>query len=140
VVSNFIVQALRGQELTIYGTGDQTRSFCYVDDLVEGLVRLMNADGVHEPVNLGNPVEFTIRELAEQVSRMVGGSTRITYRPLPEDDPTQRQPDITRARERLGWEPRVPLAAGLERTVAYFRERVERPGKIVVRAGEATAD
>jgi UDP-glucuronate decarboxylase len=139
VVSNFIVQALRGQELTIYGTGDQTRSFCYVDDLVEGLVRLMNADGVHEPVNLGNPVEFTIRELAEQVTRMVGGSTRITYRPLPEDDPTQRQPDITRARDRLGWEPRVPLAEGRERPVAYFRERVERPGKIVVRAGEATA-
>jgi UDP-glucuronate decarboxylase len=135
VVSNFIVQALRGQELTIYGTGDQTRSFCYVDDLVEGLVRLMNADAVHEPVNLGNPVEFTIRELAEEVMRLVGGSTRIAYRPLPQDDPTQRQPDIGRARAWLGWEPAVPLAAGLERTVAYFRERVERPGKIAARVG-----
>jgi UDP-glucuronate decarboxylase len=139
VVSNFIVQALRGQELTIYGTGDQTRSFCYVDDLVEGLVRLMNVDGLHEPVNLGNPVEFTIRELAEQVTRMVGGSTRITYRPLPQDDPTQRQPDITRARKWLGWEPTVPLAGGLERTVAYFRERVERPGKIPARTSGPVA-
>jgi UDP-glucuronate decarboxylase len=129
VVSNFIVQALRGEELTIYGTGDQTRSFCYVDDLVEGLVRLMNTDGVHEPVNLGNPVEFTIRELAEQVTRIVGGTTRVTYKPLPQDDPTQRQPDISRARTWLGWEPTVPLAHGLERTVAYFRDRVLRPGR-----------
>ena len=129
VVSNFIVQALRGEELTIYGTGEQTRSFCYVDDLVDGLVRLMNTDGVHEPVNLGNPVEFTIRELAEEVTEIVGGSARVVYRPLPQDDPTQRQPDITRARAWLGWEPVVPLAAGLERTVAYFRERVERPGR-----------
>ncbi len=129
VVSNFIVQALRGEELTIYGTGEQTRSFCYVDDLVEGLVRLMTTDGVHEPVNLGNPVEFTIRELAEEVTQIAGGSARIAYRPLPQDDPTQRQPDITRARAWLGWEPTVPLAIGLERTVEYFRERVERPGK-----------
>jgi UDP-glucuronate decarboxylase len=126
VVSNFIVQALRGQELTLYGTGEQTRSFCYVDDLVEGLVRLMAAEGRHEPVNLGNPVEFTVRELADEVCRIVGQSVRVTYKPLPQDDPTQRQPNITRAREWLGWEPRIPLADGLERTVEYFRQRIER--------------
>jgi UDP-glucuronate decarboxylase len=129
VVSNFIVQALRGQELTIFGEGQQTRSFCYVDDLVEGLLRLMDAQGRHEPVNLGNPVEFTIRELADEVARVVGGELRFTHRPLPQDDPTQRQPDITRAREWLGWEPRVQLAEGLVSTVAYFRERLrlDRP-------------
>jgi UDP-glucuronate decarboxylase len=126
VVSNFIVQALRGQELTLYGTGEQSRSFCYVDDLVDGLVRLMNADGRHEPVNLGNPVEFTIRELAEEVVKVVGGETRVTFRPLPQDDPTQRQPDISRAREWLGWEPRMQLAEGLVRTVAYFQRRLSR--------------
>jgi UDP-glucuronate decarboxylase len=126
VVSNFIVQALRGQELTLYGTGEQTRSFCYVDDLVEGLIRLMAAEGRHEPVNLGNPIEFTIRQLAEQVVRNVGGQSRVTYRPLPQDDPTQRQPDITRARAWLGWEPTVQLEEGLTRTVAYFRERFKR--------------
>jgi UDP-glucuronate decarboxylase len=124
VVSNFIVQALRGQELTLYGSGEQTRSFCYVDDLVEGLVRLMAADGRHEPVNLGNPVEFTIKELAELVSQMVGGEVKTVYRPLPQDDPTQRQPDITRAREWLGWEPRVHLEEGLGKTVEYFRGRL----------------
>ncbi len=129
VVSNFIVQALRGQELTLYGTGEQTRSFCYVDDLVEGLMRLMAADGRHEPVNLGNPVEFTIKELAERVSRIVGGEVKMVYRPLPQDDPTQRQPDITRAREWLGWEPKIPLEQGLVKTIAYFRERVVRPGR-----------
>jgi UDP-glucuronate decarboxylase len=126
VVSNFIVQALRGDELTLYGTGEQTRSFCYVDDLVEGLVRLMAAEGRHEPVNLGNPVEFTIRELAEEVVKVVGGKTRVTYKPLPQDDPTQRQPDITRAREWLGWEPKIPLEEGLVRTVGYFRHRLKR--------------
>ena len=126
VVSNFIVQAIRGQELTLYGTGQQTRSFCYVDDLVEGLIRLMNCEGRHEPVNLGNPVEFTIRELAEEVVRVVGGETRVTYRPLPQDDPTQRQPDISRARAWLDWEPTMQLAEGLERTVAYFRQRLSR--------------
>jgi UDP-glucuronate decarboxylase len=124
VVSNFIVQALRGQELTLYGTGEQTRSFCYVDDLVEGLVRLMAAEGRHEPVNLGNPVEFTIKELSERVSRIVGGEVKMVYRPLPQDDPTQRQPDITRAREWLGWEPRVQLEEGLQKTVEYFRQRL----------------
>jgi UDP-glucuronate decarboxylase len=132
VVSNFIVQALRGQELTLYGSGEQTRSFCYVDDLVDGLVRLMNSDGRHEPVNLGNPVEFTIRELAERVMEMVGGDVRITYRPLPQDDPTRRQPDIARAREWLGWEPRTQLAAGLERTVEFFRQRLTRRNRAAV--------
>jgi len=126
VVSNFIVQALRGQELTLYGTGEQTRSFCYVDDLVDGLVRLMNSEGLHEPVNLGNPVEFTIRELAEEVVKVVGGETRVTFRPLPQDDPTQRQPDIGRARELLGWQPTIPLREGLARTVEYFRQHLRR--------------
>jgi UDP-glucuronate decarboxylase len=133
VVSNFIVQALRGEELTIYGSGEQTRSFCYVDELVDGLVRLMAAEGVHEPVNLGNPVEFSIRELAEEVFRIVGGEARVTYHPLPEDDPTKRKPDITRARERLGWEPQISLAQGLAHTVAYFRDRAARD----FRAGSA---
>jgi len=127
VVSNFIVQALRGRELTIYGTGEQTRSFCYVSDLVEGLIRLMNAEGAHEPVNLGNPKEFTIRELAEEVARACGtGGVRIQYCPLPEDDPRQRQPDITRAQQLLGWAPTVSLHDGLEPTVAYFAERIKR--------------
>jgi UDP-glucuronate decarboxylase len=124
VVSNFIVQALRGRELTIFGEGQQTRSFCYVDDLVEGLLRLMAAEGRHEPVNLGNPVEFTIRQLAEEVARTLGREVRLVHEPLPQDDPTQRNPDITRAREWLGWEPGVQLAEGLEKTVAYFRERL----------------
>ena len=128
VVSNFIVQALRGQELTLYGTGEQTRSFCYVDDLVDGLVRLMNVEGQgrHEPVNLGNPVEFTIRQLAEEVVKVVGGQTRVVFKPLPQDDPTQRQPDIARAREWLGWEPRLQLAEGLALTVEYFRHGLRR--------------
>ena len=124
VVSNFIVQALRGESLTIYGQGDQTRSFCYVDDLVEGLIRLMNADAVYDPVNLGNPVEFTIKELAEEVIRMCGSNAGVKYLPLPQDDPRQRQPDITQARELLGWAATVPLREGLEKTVAHFRKRV----------------
>jgi UDP-glucuronate decarboxylase len=132
VVSNFIVQALRGQELTLYGTGEQSRSFCYVDDLVDGLVRLMNVDGRHEPVNLGNPVEFTIRELAEEVVKVVGGQTRVTYKPLPQDDPTQRQPDIGRARNWLGWEPTVHLEEGLRLTVEYFRQRLKRRNRASV--------
>jgi len=126
VVSNFIVQALRGEELTLYGTGEQTRSFCYVDELVDGLIRLMAADNRHEPVNLGNPVEFTIRELANEVARAVGENVRIKYQPLPQDDPTQRQPDITRARDWLGWEPKIQLRQGLERTVEHFRQRLAR--------------
>jgi UDP-glucuronate decarboxylase len=131
VVSNFIVQALRGEQLTVYGTGEQTRSFCYVDELVDGLIRLMNAPDRHEPVNLGNPVEFTIRQLADEVARIVGGEIRVTYRPLPQDDPTQRKPDITRAREWLGWQPKVSLAEGLGHTVAYFRNRFSCQGRAV---------
>jgi UDP-glucuronate decarboxylase len=126
VVSNFIVQALRGQELTIYGTGEQTRSFCYVDELVDGLMRLMSAERRHEPVNLGNPVEFSIRQLAEEVFRIVGTEPRVTYHPLPQDDPTQRKPDITRARDWLGWEPKIALAEGLAQTVEFFRGRAAR--------------
>jgi len=137
VVSNFIVQALRGQELTLYGTGEQTRSFCYVDDLVEGLIRLMAAEGRHEPVNLGNPFEFTVKELAERVTRIVGGEVKMVYRPLPQDDPTQRQPDITRAREWLGgWEPRIQLEEGLQRTVEYFRGRLKELRKRQVAGAE----
>jgi UDP-glucuronate decarboxylase len=124
VVSNFIVQALRGEQLTIYGAGDQTRSFCYVDDLVEGLIRLMQAEDLHEPVNLGNPGEFTIKELAEVVLEMCGSGAGVKYLDLPPDDPKQRQPDITRAQELLGWNPAIPLRQGLEKAVAYFRNRV----------------
>jgi len=123
VVSNFIVQALRGQPLTIFGDGQQTRSFCYVDDLVEGLVRLMNTDpSVTGPINLGNPAECTILELAEAVLEITGSKSKIERRPLPVDDPKQRRPDITRARETLGWKPTVPLEEGLRRTVEYFDE------------------
>jgi UDP-glucuronate decarboxylase len=124
VVSNFIVQALNGQPLTVYGEGRQTRSFCYVDDLVEGLVRLMNADGLHDPVNLGNPGEFTILELAQEVMNLCQPNGQVVFCPLPQDDPRQRQPDITRARNLLGWQPTVPLREGLQRTVAYFRQRL----------------
>src|SRR5258707_1061909 len=125
VVSNFIVQALQGKPLTVYGDGKQTRAFCYVDDLVDGLVRLMNADGLHEPVNLGNQGEFTIDELAIEVARLCGASTNIKHEPLPADDPRQRKPDTTRARELLGWEPKVRLREGLERTIADFRSRLK---------------
>jgi len=121
VVSNFIVQALRGEPLTLYGSGEQTRSFCYVDDLVEALIRLMNVEDVHDPVNLGNPGEFTIRQLAEEVIKMCGSKSEIEFRPLPEDDPKQRQPNITRAQTLLGWNPTIPLNEGLVKTVAYFR-------------------
>ena len=122
VVSNFIRQALRGEDITIYGDGSQTRSFCYRDDLVEGIVRMMNApDDFHGPVNIGNPGEFTIRELAELVIELTGADSKLVQRPLPADDPLQRQPDITLARQRLGWEPTVPLREGLERTIAWFR-------------------
>ena len=122
VVSNFITQALAGEDLTIYGDGSQTRSFCYADDLVEGFLRLMAADtAVTGPINLGNPGEFTMLELAEQVLRLTGSSSKITHKPLPADDPKQRQPDITQARVKLGWEPKVDLAEGLKSTIAYFR-------------------
>jgi UDP-glucuronate decarboxylase len=121
VVSNFIVQAPKGEPITIYGEGQQTRSFCYVDDLVEGMLRLMASEpGFTGPVNLGNPGEFTIRELAEQVIDLTGSASTLEFRPLPADDPLQRQPDISVAREKLGWIPTVPLRDGLQRTIAYF--------------------
>jgi UDP-glucuronate decarboxylase len=124
VVSNFIMQALRGEPITIYGDGSQTRSFCYVDDLIEGLIRLMaTPPEVTGPVNLGNPNEFTIRQLAEQVLALVGGGSELVENPLPEDDPKQRQPDITLAQSKLGWELTVPLSDGLERVVEYFRNQ-----------------
>jgi len=128
VVSNFIVQALRGEDLTIYGDGTQTRSFCYVDDLVEGIMRLMNteAETVHLPVNIGNPGEFTMNELAEEVAKIVGTEIKIKYLPLPQDDPKQRQPNIERAKNLLGWSPTIPLAEGLQKTVAYFAERIRQ--------------
>lgn len=125
VVSNFIIQALKGENITIYGEGSQTRSFCYRDDLVEGILRLMDApDDVSFPVNIGNPSEFTIRELADLVLEMIPSSSKLVFMPLPEDDPTQRCPDIARAREHLGWEPRVALRDGLEKTIEYFRDRM----------------
>lgn len=120
VVSNFIVQALRNENITVYGNGSQTRSFCYVDDLVEGFLRMMACEDFTGPVNLGNPGEFTILELAEAVIRLTGSTSRIINEPLPQDDPLQRKPDISLARERLGWEPKVPLEEGLKRTIAYF--------------------
>lgn len=121
VVSNFIMQALRNDSITLYGDGSQTRSFCYVDDLVDGLMRLMETpDEVTGPINLGNPVEFTIRQLAEKVIALVGSKSKLDFRPLPADDPRQRQPNISRARSELGWEPKMPLDEGLKKTVAYF--------------------
>ena len=120
VVSNFIVQALKGEDITIYGDGAQTRSFCYVDDLIEGFCRLMNQDATIGPVNIGNPGEFTIRQLADLAIEMTGSASNIVHLALPADDPRQRQPDITMAREMLGWEPTVPLRQGLAKTIAYF--------------------
>ena len=121
VVSNFIVQALTGQPITLYGEGTQTRSFCYVDDLVDGLMRMMGSDAdVTGPINLGNPDEFTMRELADLVRELTGSRSPVVHKPLPADDPKQRQPDIAQARERLGWQPRVKLREGLGRTIAYF--------------------
>jgi dTDP-glucose 4,6-dehydratase len=121
VVSNFLVQALAGQPLTIYGTGQQTRSFCYVSDLVDGLVRLLFSTEV-DPVNLGNPTEFTIRELVTTIEHLLGRALPVTIHPLPTDDPQVRQPDITRARTVLGWEPKIDLATGLQATLAYFQQ------------------
>jgi UDP-glucuronate decarboxylase len=126
VVSNFIVQALKGEDLTIYGDGSQTRSFCFVDDLVEAILRTMEQEETVGPINIGNPVEFTIRELAEQVLKLVGSSYKLVEMPLPSDDPTQRKPDISLARKVLGWEPTVQLADGLELAIPYFREAISR--------------
>ncbi len=127
VVSNFIVQALKGEDLTVYGTGEQTRSFCYVDDLVDGIIRLMNAEAedVHMPVNLGNPSEFTMNELAQEVAKAVKTDISVTNMPLPQDDPKQRKPNIERAKNLLDWVPNISLEEGLQKTVAYFAERVE---------------
>jgi UDP-glucuronate decarboxylase len=126
VVSNFIVQALKGENITIYGQGQQTRSFCYVDDLIEAMMRMM-ATGPEfpGPVNIGNPVEFTILELAEKVLSLVGGPSKLVFMPLPSDDPRQRQPDISLAKSKLGWEPKVPLVDGLKETVSYFRKLLD---------------
>lgn len=122
VVSNFIVQALRNEPITIYGGGTQTRSFCYVSDLIDGIWRLMNTEGITGPVNIGNPSEFTIRELAEMVISLTGSRSEIVRRPLPQDDPVQRQPDISLAKEKLGWQPTVPLQEGLIATIEYFEK------------------
>ena len=122
VISNFICQALAGRPLTLYGDGSQTRSFCFVDDTVEGIVRMMNTEGVTGPVNIGNPAERTVREAAEMIREMTGSASEIVYRPLPGDDPTRRRPDISLAKKTLGWEPRIPFEEGLARTVAYFRQ------------------
>jgi UDP-glucuronate decarboxylase len=124
VVSNFIVQALRGEDITIYGDGSQTRSFCYVDDLIEGWLRLMAQTETVGPMNLGNPTEFTMLQLAELTLKLVGGKSKIVHKPLPSDDPKQRRPDITLAQKVLKWEPKVPLEEGLQRTIAYFKPRV----------------
>ncbi len=124
VVSNFIVQALRGEDITIYGDGSQTRSFCYVDDLIEGWLRLMAQTETVGPMNLGNPTEFTMLQLAELTLKLVGGKSKIVHKPLPSDDPKQRRPDIALAQKVLKWEPKVPLEEGLQRTIAYFKPRV----------------
>jgi UDP-glucuronate decarboxylase len=127
VVSNFIVQALQGKDITIYGDGSQTRSFCYVDDLVDVLIRLMNSkDAFTGPVNTGNPGEFTIKELAEHVITLTGSNSKLIFKPLPSDDPKQRQPNIELARKELGWEPKVPLKEGLIKTIAYFDELLKQ--------------
>ena len=122
VVSNFIMQALKDDDITIYGTGEQTRSFCYVDDLLEGIIRLMNKEELIGPVNIGNPDEFTIKQLAELVIKLTGSKSKIVYRELPEDDPQQRQPDISLAKSELGWEPTIKLEEGLKKTIEYFKE------------------
>ena len=126
VVSNFVVQALRGEDITLYGDGSQTRSFCYVDDLVKGMVKMMDCENFTGPVNLGNPGEFTIRELAELVIEMTGSKSQIVYRPLPANDPTRRKPDISLAKEKLDWEPTISLREGLVHTIAYFDEHLKK--------------
>jgi UDP-glucuronate decarboxylase len=129
VVSNFIVQALKNEDITLYGNGQQTRSFCYVDDLVEGFIRFMDLPrgkdgqpGFAGPMNLGNPVEFTIQQLAEKILQLTGSKSKIVFRPLPTDDPLQRRPDITKAREHIGWQPKIELEEGLKKTIAYFEQ------------------
>ena len=123
VVPAFIGQALKGDPITIFGTGTQTRSFCFVSDLIDGIFKLSQGD-FHEPVNIGNPLELTIKEFGERIVRLVGSKSTLVYQPLPTDDPKQRRPDITRARQRLGWEPKVELEDGLKQTIEYFKSRV----------------
>lgn len=131
VVSNFITQALLGQEITIYGDGSQTRSFCYVDDLIDGLIRLMRSeDDIVGPINIGNPVEFSMLQLANVVIELTGSKSRIVHRPLPQDDPKQRQPDIAKAQKSLGWKPATPLREGLDKTISYFEALLREPGII----------
>ena len=127
VVSNFILQALRGEDITVYGEGEQTRSFCFVSDLVDGMVRMMECPGFIGPVNLGNPAETTILEFAKKIISLTGSSSRIVYRPLPADDPRQRQPDISLAKQMLGWEPKVHVDEGLKQTIDYFSSRLNAP-------------
>ena len=129
VVSNFIVQALRGEDITIYGDGTQTRSFCYVDDLVEGMIRMMNCEDFIGPVNLGNPDEFTMLGLAEEVKAITGSSSKLVFKPLPQDDPTQRQPDISLAKDKLDWKPSIRLKEGLLKTVGYFEGKLNSSGE-----------
>jgi len=128
VVSNFIVQALKGEDITIYGDGSQTRSFCYVDDLIEGFVRMMDQDKIIGPVNIGNPGEFTMLELAKEVLDLTGSKSKIVYKPLPGDDPKMRRPNIDLAKSALGWEPTIPLRQGLEKTIVYFEELLKSEG------------
>ncbi len=132
VVSNFIVQALTGREITVYGEGQQTRAFCFVSDMVEGLVRLMNSEAVAIPVNLGNPEEYTILEIAQKILALTGSPSPITFGPLPQDDPARRRPDITRAQQLLGWQPTVSLKAGLKETIPYFVEKLKQENYPVV--------
>jgi UDP-glucuronate decarboxylase len=140
VVSNFIIQALLGRDITIYGDGSQTRSFCYVDDLVDGLIRLMqSADEVIGPINIGNPVEFSMLQLAQEVLNLTGSKSRIAHRPLPQDDPKQRQPDISKAQKLLGWKPATPLTEGLKKTITYFEALLREPGTMdVINSGSGT--
>jgi UDP-glucuronate decarboxylase len=129
VVSNFIVQALQNEDITVYGEGQQTRSFCYVDDLVTGIIATMNKDGFYGPVNLGNPNEMTIKALADRIIQLTGSRSKIVHKPLPTDDPTRRQPDISLAKKELGWEPKVDLDAGLKKTISNFEERLRNGEK-----------
>jgi len=126
VISNFIVQALRGEDLTVYGDGTQTRSFCYISDMTDGIVRMAEAEGFIGPVNLGNPIESTILEIAERILSITRSRSRIVFSPLPSDDPERRCPNITRAKERLGWQPKIALDVGLSNTIAYFKDKLNR--------------
>ncbi len=125
VVSNFIVQALKGEDITVYGDGSQTRSFCYVDDLIDGMVRMMESENFIGPVNIGNPEEYTILDFAKKITAMTGSKAKIAHKPLPSDDPTQRRPDITLANQKLGWQPKVSVDEGLKRTIEYFKKEIE---------------